>query len=115
MKAIIRQVSLKNVNTKDGRKFDKIVIKCDVVKEEDRVFTRNAEMSVDYAKRYFSLCGYSSADLPGKVCDVTLQKRIFKDANGVDRVIESIKYLNMLDDEGNPIIMRKEADPSMPF
>ena len=115
MKAIIRQVSMKQVQCKDGRKFDKVVIRCDVVKDEDRVFTRTAEMSVDYAKKYFAHCGFSSADLPGRVCEVTLQKRMFKDANGVDRVIESIKYLNMLDEEGNPIILRKEQDTSMPF
>lgn len=115
MKAIIRQVSMKTVNCKDGRTFNKIAIRCDVVKEEDKVFSRTAEMSVDYAKKYFAHCGLSSSDLPGKVCDVTLQKRMFKDANGNDRVIESIKYLNMLDEDGKPIILRKEADSSMPF
>ena len=115
MKAIIRNVFLKTVACKDGRKFEKIAIKCDVVKDEDHVYSRTAEMSVDYAKKYFALCGYTSAELPGKVCEVTLQKRIFKDANGVDRVIESIKYLNMLDENGEPIIMRKEVDNSMPF
>lgn len=115
MKAIIRQVSMKQVQCKDGRKFDKVAIRCDVVKEENRVFSRTAEMSVDYAKKYFTHCGLSSADLPGMECEVTLQKRMFKDANGVDRVIESIKYLNMLDEEGKPIILRKEPDSSMPF
>ena len=115
MKAIIRKVELKNCTDRDGRKFDQIQITCDVFVDEKNVRTRRASMSVDYAKKYFAHCGLSSADLPGMVCNVTLRKRAYTNKDGDERVIEEIRYLNMLDDDGEPIIMRKEPEANMPF
>lgn len=111
MKGKIKKVYAKEFKARDSRKFKKICIEVDVVGENNIVRTRTAQMSIDYAKKYFNHCGLSSADLPGMDCNVTMQKRMFKDAEGNDRVVEEIKYLNMLDDAGNPIIMRKE-EPS---
>ena len=116
MKAIIRSVELKHINTKDNKKFDRIEITCDVFVDEKNVRTRKASMSVDYAKKYFAYCGLTSADLPGKICDATLRKRPYTSKDtGELRTIEEIRYLNMLDDDGDPLIMRKEPDPDMPF
>lgn len=116
MKAIIRKVYMKHVETKAGKKFDKVCIECDVIMADSTVRTRTAEMSVDYAKKYFAYCGYTSAELIGKECDVTMQKRAFDDANGVTRTFEEIKYLNMLDPEtGERIIMREKASSDLPF
>lgn len=116
MKAIIRKVELKHINTEEGKKFDKIEIQCDVFIDDKNVRSRRASMSVDYAKKYFAHCGLSSADLPGKVCEVILRKRHYTDKNtGEMRMYEEIKYLNMLDENGDPIIMRNKPDPDMPF
>ena len=116
MKAIIRKVELKKITTTEGKKFDRIEITCDVFVDEKNVRSRRASMSVDYAKKYFAHCGLSSADLPGKLCEVTLRKRSFTDkTTGELRVMEEIRYLNMLDENGEPIILRPEADKDMPF
>lgn len=116
MKAIIRKVELKHIATREGKKFDKIEITCDVIVDETTIRTRKASMGVDYAKKYFAHCGLTSADLPGMVCEVTLKKRPYTDKNtGELRCIEEIRYLNMLDEDGKSIIMRKEPDADMPF
>lgn len=111
MKAIIRRVYKKTVTGKDGRQFDRICIDCNVImNEKGDTLSRTAEMSVDYALKYFAHCGLTSKDLPGKVCDVTLMKRTFEDAQGQTRTFQSIKYLNMLDENGERIILNR-ADP----
>lgn len=117
MKATIKRVSMKTVEVKaTGVKFDKVVITCDVhLPDSDRVLTKNAEMSVDWAKKYFGYCGLSSRDLPGMPCEVTMQKRAFTNQDGIDCTVNEIKYLNMLDADGKPIILRKEPEKEMPF
>lgn len=116
MKAYIRKIYMKNVVAKNGTKFDKVVIECDCVDENSRVKTRVAEMSKEYAIKYFNYCGVSSAEAIGKQCEVTLQRRMFEDKNGEMRTFESIKYLNLLNDEGERIIMAKdETKQDLPF
>lgn len=116
MKAIIRKITMKKVNTKDGRQFDKIRIECDCIEPEtNRVRTRAAEMSLEYAKDYFNYCGISSKQAIGMEVSVTMQKRAFNDANGELRTFEEIKYVNFLDENGNAIIMNKKEECERPF
>lgn len=111
MKAIIRNVSKKTISTRTGTKFDKIVILCDVVNDKTKeVKQYKSEMSVDYAKRYFKFCGLSSKDLPGKECDATLRRRQFTTKEGNEAYVTEIKYLNVLDEHGEPIIMRNKEE-----
>ena len=110
MKAIIRKVGIKHITTTTGKKFDKIVIECDcIVDDKGTIKTYKSEMSPDYAKRYFGYCGLSSSQLPGKECEVTLRRRAFTSPDGKLGAVTEIKYLNMLDANGNPIIMRQET------
>lgn len=109
MKATIKKVSMKHITTQSGKKFDKVVITCDVVTDERGTLkTYNSEMNPDYAKRYFRHCGLTSKDLPGMPCDVILRRRAFTDKDGRDGAVTEIRWLNMLDKEGKPIIMPKE-------
>lgn len=117
MRAVIRKIYMKNVQTATGKKFDKVCIECDVIDEETKyVRTRTAEMSPEYATKYFNYCGISSKDAIGMEVNVELQKRIFNGADGQLKTFTSIKYLNFIDSEGKPIIMAKKGRKSdLPF
>lgn len=106
MKATIKRIAKKDIATKSGKKFSKFVVEADVVVNENgEIRTYRSEMSMDYAKAYFEYCGVSSKDLVGRHCDVTLRKRAFTTADGQERYVTEIKYLNLLDAEGKSIIM----------
>lgn len=118
MKATIKKIGIKHITTKTGVKFDKIVIDCDVVmNDKNEVRTYTAEMSCDYAKRYFNYCGVSSKEAIGRPCDVTLRKREYTKSDGTTGVWTDIKWFNLLDSEGNAIILRKQEMPGeeVPF
>jgi hypothetical protein len=61
-------------------------------------------MSEDYARRYFAFCKTTTAETIGKTVNVVLAKRQYE-KDGEKRTIEYVKYLNLLDENGNPIIM----------
>lgn len=116
MKATIKKISQKNIKTQTGKQFSKFVIECDVlVNEKGEIRTYRSEMSMDYAKRYFQFCGVPSRELVGKDCEVTLRKRAYTAADGTPRTITEIKYLNLIDDAGNPIIMPTETTETTDF
>lgn len=116
MKATIKKIAQKNIKTQTGKQFTKFVIECDVqVNDKGEIRTYRSEMSMDYAKRYFNFCGVSSKDLIGKECEVTLRKRAYTANDGTPRTITEIKYLNLLNDEGCPIIMPSEGDAKADF
>lgn len=109
MKATIKKISQKNIKTTTGKLFSKFVIECDVtMNDKGEIRTYRSEMSMEYAKKYFTFCGVPSKDLIGKPCEVTLRKRGYTTADGEERTITDIKYLNLLDDEGKPMIMVSE-------
>lgn len=109
MKATIKKIYKKTVKTPNTT-FDKICIDCDVViNEKNEVKTYKSEMSPEYAKKYFNFCKLSSVDAIGHPCEVTLRKRQYTNAAGEERTYTEIKYLNILGEDGKPIIMRKEA------
>lgn len=108
MNATIKKIGSKTIKI-DGKQFTKIVIECDVVVNDKReIRTYRSEMSQDYAKRYFGFCKVSSKDLPGRKADVVLRKRAYDANDGTVRYVTEIKYLNLLDDDGKPIIMKTE-------
>lgn len=117
MKAIIRKIYMKNVVTSTGKKFDKICIECDCVDEATNyIRTRTAEMSPEYATKYFNYCGISSKQAIGMEVNVELQKRAFNGADGQLKTFTSIKYLNFFDEDGKPIIMQKKEEVTkLPF
>lgn len=113
MKATIKRVYMKHITTQTGKKFDKVLIECDcIVDDRGTLKTYKSEMSTDYAKKYFAHCGLTSKQLPGMPCEVTLRRRAFTGKDGKPGACTEIRYLNMLDSEGNPIIMAAAEDAS---
>lgn len=109
MRATIKKIYKKTVKTPNVT-FDRICIDCDVVvNDKNEVKTYRSEMTPDYAKKYFNYCGLSSTAAIGRPCEVTLRKRQYINAAGEERTYTEIKYLNILGEDGKPIIMRKEA------
>jgi hypothetical protein len=109
MKGIVRKISKVTRNKKDGETFNQIVITVDVIVDEEKktLKTRSAYLSEKYAKEYAEYCKLSSNDMIGKEVSVVLEKRMYE-KDGVKKTSENIKYLNFIDEEGHPIIMKKD-------
>lgn len=61
-------------------------------------------MSVKRAQQYFEYCHVSTSQAKGKLVQVTVETRTFN-SNGQEYQVDEIKYLNLLRDNGTPIIM----------
>ena len=61
----------------------------------------------EFAKKYFTYCGIKTKDLIGKEVECVLAKRSYE-KDGEARVVNYIKYLNVLDENGNAIYLPKE-------
>lgn len=116
MKATLKKIELKELKTKDGKKFNKVEFTCDVkIDDKGTIKTLKGNYSEDYAKRYFKYCGVLTKDLIGKEVDVILAKRVYSNDKGEERTITFIRFLNVLDAEGNAIIMPKESQKELDF
>ena len=108
MKAILKKIELKELKTKDGKKFNKVEFTCDVkMNDKGEIKTYKGSYGEQYARDYFAYCGVKTKDVVGKEVDVTLAKREFE-SNGETHTINYIKFLNVLNEEGQPILMKKE-------
>lgn len=114
MKAIVKKIYPREITTADGRQFKKIVFECAVEVDDHRtVRTYRAEMSPEYVVKYFKeYCGITSAELIGQTVEVTLRQRNYTNKNGEERTITEIRYLNLLDAVGEPIIMPRDDAPA---
>ncbi len=120
MEAILKKVSLNTYEIKKGenkgKKFKKLDFTVDVLVDAKKgeIKTRTGSMSEDYAKRYFNYCGTTTQETIGKTVDVILAKRQYE-KDGEKRTIEFVKFLNLLDESGEPIIMPKADTESIGF
>ena len=117
MKGILKSIKLRNVKTKDGKDFSVIDYVVDVITDEAKqeVKTYKGNMSVEYAKKYFAFAGTTTKDQIGKEVEVVLSKRIWE-KDGEQRTVTFIKYLNLLDEDGEAIIMnKKDSDDALDF
>ena len=72
MKATLKKIELKELKTKDGKKFNKVEFTCDVkIDDKGTIKTLKGNYSEDYAKHYFKYCGVLTKDLMGKEVDVS--------------------------------------------
>lgn len=112
MEGIVKSFKLRNVKTKDNKEFKTLDYVCDVVVNEEKgeIKTLKGSMSAEYARKYFAFCGVKTADLVNKKVNVVISKRKYENSNGEERTVNFIKYLNVLDEEGNPIIISKEEN-----
>lgn len=111
MRGIIKGFKIRKVETKDGKSFEMLDYTADIViNDKGEIKTLKGSMSVEYARKYFAYCGVKTADLVNKEVAVTLAKRKYENADGEERTVNFIKYLNVLNDEGEPIYMNKDTD-----
>lgn len=117
MKGKLKKIELKEYRTKDGKKtFNKIEFTCDVIfDEKGTIKTLKGSYSEDYARRYFSFCGVTTKDLIGKEVECVISKRAYENDKGEERVVNFIRFLNVLDRDGNPVIMPRAKAEDLDF
>lgn len=106
MLGILRKVYVKEFKTKEGKSFKKFMFECDVCKKDNEVVKRTGSYNLDYAKKYFEFCNVKTKDIVNQEVDCLLANKSFKDKDGNTRVYEYIKFLNVLDNNHKPIIMK---------
>ena len=114
MKAKIKRIELKEYETEDKRKFSKVEFTCDVENDKGDVKTLKASYNEDYAKKYLAYCGVKTKDIIGAECEVVTARRTYE-KDGEKRIYNYIKFVNLLDDKGQPIIMPSEKSKELDF
>lgn len=110
MKGTLKKIYAKEFTSKEkGNKFKKIILECECEKENGDIANYKGSMSEDYAKRYFQYCKLTTKDAIGAKVEVVLGKRKFV-AENEERTYTYIKFINFLDNDGKPIIMKKEDE-----
>ena len=116
MKGIVRKFELKEIKTKDNKKFKKLEFTCDVMlNDKGDIKTLKGDMSEEYARKYFAFCKKTTKDVLGEEVEVNTAKRSYINSDGEQRIYTYIKYLNLLDEEGKPIIMLKDDAEEIDF
>ena len=116
MIGIIKKFELKQFETRDGKKFKKLVVTIDIkLNEFGDIKTVKGSLSEDYARKYFKYCGVTTKDLVGQNVDVTLAKRAYTDDEGNERQVTYAKFINVLNEEGHAIIMPKDDATTIDF
>lgn len=117
MKGKLKKIELKTYKTKDGKKsFNKVEFTCDVnIDENGTIKTLKGSYSEDFARKYFSYCNVKTKDLIGKEVECIVSKRAYENDKGEERVVNFIRFLNVLDGVGNPIIMPKDDAEDLDF
>lgn len=118
MKGILKSVELKEFEAKDTKKkFKKLVFKVDVLmNDKDKsVKTYTGSYGEQFARDYFAFCNVKTKDLIGKEVGVVLAKKQMTTAEGETRVIQYVKYLNVLDAEGKEIVYNKDTKQELDF
>lgn len=108
MKGILKSVELKEYTNKDkGNKFKKLNFVVDCEKDKGEIITLKGSYSEDYARKYFGYCNLKTKDAIGKQVDVvTARKKVTFDDG--EKTWTYIKFMNFLDDKGEPIIIPKD-------
>lgn len=112
MKAKLIKIEKKELKTKDGKnKFNVIEFTCDVkINDKGDIKTYKGSYGEEFARKYFAYCNVKTKDLIGKTVDVSTAKRSYE-YNGETRTVTYIKFLNVLDEDGQVIRMPKEDTP----
>lgn len=112
----LRKIEKKEFKTKENKKFTKILFECDLkINDKGDIKTLRGSYSEDFAKKYFAYCNVKTKDLIGKEVECITAKRTYINADGVERTINYIKFMNVLDSEGKPIIMHNDDSEELDF
>lgn len=116
MKGTLKRIEIKEYETKDKKKFKKVEFTCDVkIDDKGSIKTYKGSYSVEFAKKYFEYCDVKTKDLIGKQVECILGKRSYERKDGEEVTITYIKFLNVLDENGNAIIMPKDTEQDLDF
>lgn len=115
MKGILKKVELKEYKKSDGKKFKKVEFIVDVIIKDGEVRTLKGNYSETFARDYFSQVGTKLKDLVGKEVGVVTAKKNFQGNDGLQHVYEYIKFINVLDEKGSPIIIKKDTSEDIDF
>ncbi len=114
---VITNIELKEFAKKDDKKtkFEVFRISVRVNGDKQGLKDLKATFSKEYGLKYFrDFCKLSSKDLIGKPCKCTVIKKSFlqEDENDNSKEIfcNEIKYLNLVDEQGNAIIMTENEN-----
>lgn len=114
MKGILKRFELKKCETKAFGVIEKLVYECDVKQSDGDVKRYKGEMWLESARKYFEFAGRTTKTALGEEVEVILARKEYE-KDGESRTYTYIKYLNFLDKNGEPIIMRKNKVTELDF
>lgn len=116
MRGIVKKFELRTCETKDKKnKFKLLEFVVDVkINDKGDIKTLKGSYGEEYARKYLAFCGVKTKDLIGKEVEVSLAKREYE-KDGERRTINYIKYMNVLDENGEPIYMPKDDEEGVDF
>lgn len=117
MKGILKRIELKEYATKDNKKkFKKVEFVCDVkIDDKGNIKTLKGSYGEEFARKYFEYCNVKTKDLIGKEVECVTAKRTYTNSDGETKIVTYIKFLNVLDKDGNIIIMPKDTQQELDF
>lgn len=107
-KGIIGNVTRKDYTTKDDKKFSRINF--EIISNDFKSGVKG-NMSPEYCKKYFGYCGLKGNELSGMPCFFSTKTESFISSNGKPCKATKIRFLNMIGENFNPIIMPREEEP----
>ena len=111
---IVKKIEMLELKTHEGKKFKKVEFVCDVTDAKGYVKTLKGSYGEEYARRYFKYCEIETKDLIGKKVGVVLAKRSYE-KDGEQHIVQFIRFMNVLDKDGNAIIMPRDNEQPMDF
>lgn len=116
MKGKVKKIELKEFKTKDNKKFKKLEFTCDVqIDDKGIIKTLKGSYSEEFARKYLNYCNVKTKDLIGKEVECVISKRAYENDKGEERIINFIRFLNVIDADGKPIIMPREDVEELDF
>lgn len=114
MKGILKKVELREFKTSEGKKFKKFLFEVDCIIKDDEIKTLKGSYSEEFARKYFEYCGVKTKELIGKeVGVVTAKKTVIKENQRI--TFTFIKFINVIDEYGNPIYLPRESEGELDF
>ena len=112
---VITAIELKEYTKKDNKtKFEVFKVSVRINGEKQGLKDLKATFSKEYGLKYFrDFCKVTSRELIGKPCKCTVIKKAFtvEEEDEVKEVFcNEIKYLNLVDSEGNALIMTENEN-----
>lgn len=117
MEGILKKIEKNEYKTKDGKKtFTKIEFTCDVrIDDKGSIKTLKGSYSEEFARKYFEYCGVKTKELIGQKVECIIAKRVYENDKGEERIVTFIRFLNVLDENGKPIVMPKDTQQELDF